>query len=51
VTGPTSLTPSFPRHWTRLDTLLVTVLTALAGVLRFHGITKLRDLVFDEFYA
>ncbi len=51
MSQPTFLTPPSAVDWTRLDTLLVTVLTALAGVLRFRGITKVRDLVFDEFYA
>ena len=51
MSQPTSLTPPSAADWTRLDTLIVTVLTALAGVLRFRGITKVRDLVFDEFYA
>jgi len=51
VSWPTWRTRLSGAHWTPLDTLLVTGLTALAGVLRFHGITKVRDLVFDEFYA
>jgi dolichyl-phosphate-mannose-protein mannosyltransferase len=38
-------------HWTQLDTLLVALVTALAGALRFRGITSPRDFVFDEFYA
>jgi dolichyl-phosphate-mannose-protein mannosyltransferase len=38
-------------RWTWLDTLLITVLTALAGALRFRGISSVRDMVFDEFYA
>jgi dolichyl-phosphate-mannose-protein mannosyltransferase len=39
------------KHWTRLDTIIVTVLTALAGALRFRGITSPDSFVFDEFYA
>jgi dolichyl-phosphate-mannose-protein mannosyltransferase len=46
---------SFPlvngRHWTAIDTVLVAALTALAGGLRFSGITRPGAFVFDEFYA
>lgn len=51
MTGATSRTRLSPARWTSLDTVLVILLTALAGVLRFRGITNLRDMVFDEFYA
>jgi len=51
VSRPTEQTGLSAAHWTSLDTLLVTVLTALAGALRFRGITNVRGMVFDEFYA
>jgi dolichyl-phosphate-mannose-protein mannosyltransferase len=38
-------------RWTAADTVLVTLLTGLAGALRFAGITAPRAFVFDEFYA
>jgi dolichyl-phosphate-mannose-protein mannosyltransferase len=40
-----------PSRWTAIDTALLTGITALAGALRFVGITRPRDFVFDEFYA
>jgi dolichyl-phosphate-mannose-protein mannosyltransferase len=43
--------PARPARWTALDTAMLTGLTALAGALRFVGITRPRDFVFDEFYA
>jgi dolichyl-phosphate-mannose--protein O-mannosyl transferase len=37
--------------WSVLDTILIVVLTAAAGALRFAGITHPRGFVFDEHYA
>jgi len=51
VNRPTWPTRLSGPHWTPLDTLVVTVLTALAGALRFRGITSPGAFVFDEFYA
>jgi dolichyl-phosphate-mannose-protein mannosyltransferase len=51
VTTSTSRTHSSERRWTTLDTLFVTAITALAGALRYQGITTPNDFVFDEFYA
>lgn len=38
-------------HWTALDTLLIVLVTIVAGALRLDGITHPAALVFDEFYA
>ena len=38
-------------RWHAIDTVLLAFLTALAGGLRFAGITAPRAFVFDEFYA
>lgn len=51
MSGSTRQTRLSPVRWTALDTILVTLLTALAGALRFRGITSPGAFVFDEFYA
>ena len=39
------------KPWSALDTLLIAALTALGGGLRFVGITRPGNFVFDEHYA
>src|SRR5687768_12212608 len=41
----------FGDSWTPLDAIALTAVTALAGLLRFSGITHPGAFVFDEFYA